>query len=89
VTAVTKAVTESTTTTKTSPSAKATANSTAQQMQTSQQAQVVQTVQRIKPATMTLAPVTATQGTKNAIVVTNTGQTAQVIPSINLNQIMN
>jgi len=88
VTAVTKAVTESTTTTKTSPSAKATANST-QQVQTSQQAQVVQTVQRIKPATMTLAPVTATQGTKNAIVVTNTGQTAQVILSINLNRIMN
>jgi len=87
VTAVTtKAVTESTTTTKTSPSAKTTANSTAQ-VQT-QQAQVVQTVQRIKPATMTLAPVTATQGTKNAIVVTNTGQTAQVILSIDLNQIM-
>jgi len=77
----TKAVTESTTTTKTSPSVKATANSTAQQVQTSQQAQVVQTVQRIKPATMTLAPVTAAQGTKNAIVVTNTGQTAQVILS--------
>ncbi|XP_077275780.1 nucleosome-remodeling factor subunit NURF301 E(bx) isoform X1 [Temnothorax americanus] len=81
VTAVSKTATESTTATKTSPTAKATANSTVQQAQTPQQAQVVQTVQRVKSATMTLTPATAAQATKNAIVVTNTGQTAQVISS--------
>ncbi|XP_011691661.1 PREDICTED: nucleosome-remodeling factor subunit NURF301 isoform X2 [Wasmannia auropunctata] len=74
-----KTTTESTTATKTSPSAKATANSTVQ-VQTPQQVQVVQTVQRVKSATMTLAPV-ATTPTKNAIVVTSTGQAAQVISS--------
>lgn len=79
--------TESTAVTKTSPNTKATANSTVQQAQTPQQAQVA--VQRVKPATMTLTPATAAQGTKNAIMVTNTGQTAQVMTLlINLNQIM-
>lgn len=72
----TKTGTENTTATKTSPNVKATANSTIQQAQTPP---VVQTVQRVKSATMTLTPTTATQATKNAIVVTNTGQTAQVI----------
>ncbi|KAL0125669.1 hypothetical protein PUN28_004623 [Cardiocondyla obscurior] len=82
VTAVSaKTLTENTTATKTSPSVKTTANSTTQQAQTPQQTQVVQTVQRVKPATMTLTPTTATQAPKNAIVVTNTGQTAQVISS--------
>ncbi|XP_071582394.1 uncharacterized protein [Temnothorax nylanderi] len=37
--------------------------------------------QRVKSATMTLTPATAAQATKNAIVVTNTGQTAQIISS--------
>ncbi|KMQ97122.1 nucleosome-remodeling factor subunit nurf301 [Lasius niger] len=59
--------------TKTSPSAKATANSTTQQ--SPQQVQL-QTVQRVKSATLT-----PTTPTKNAIVVANTGQTAQVISS--------
>ncbi|XP_011164539.2 nucleosome-remodeling factor subunit NURF301 isoform X2 [Solenopsis invicta] len=71
-----KTTTENTATAKTSPSAKTTANSTAQ---TPQQTQVA--VQRVKTATMTLTPATAAQGTKNAIVVTNAGQTAQVISS--------
>ncbi|XP_036150042.1 nucleosome-remodeling factor subunit NURF301 isoform X2 [Monomorium pharaonis] len=75
----TKTVTESTTATKSSPNAKATVNSTVQQVQTPQQTQVA--VQRVKPATVTLTPATTTQGTKSAIVVTNTGQTAQVISS--------
>lgn len=55
------------------------------QAQTPQQAQVVQTVQRVKSATMTLTPTTAAQATKNAIVVTNAGQTAQVITLVILN----
>lgn len=59
-----------TSTTKTSPTTKATVNSTTQQSLQ----QVVQAVQRAKSAT--LAPTTPT---KNAIVVANTGQTAQVM----------
>jgi len=82
------AATESTSVIKTSPNAKTTASSP-QQAQTPQSNYCVQTVQRVKSATMTLAPVSTAQGTKNAIVVTNTGQTAQVITlSINLNRIM-
>lgn len=52
-----------------------------QQAQTPQQAQVVQ---RVKSATMTLTPTTGAQATKNAIVVTNTGQTAQVMMLVTL-----
>ncbi|XP_018314724.1 nucleosome-remodeling factor subunit NURF301 isoform X2 [Mycetomoellerius zeteki] len=74
------AATESTSVIKTSPNAKTTASSP-QQAQTPQSNYCVQTVQRVKSATMTLAPVSTAQGTKNAIVVTNTGQTAQVISS--------
>lgn len=55
---------------------KVTTNSV-QQVQTPQ-AQIIQTVQRVKTATVTLAPVTPT---KNAIVVASPGQTAQVISS--------
>ncbi|XP_018057443.1 PREDICTED: nucleosome-remodeling factor subunit NURF301 isoform X2 [Atta colombica] len=74
------AATESTSVIKTSPNTKTTASSP-QQAQTPQSNYCVQTVQRVKSATMTLAPVSTAQGTKNAIVVTNTGQTAQVISS--------
>ncbi|XP_018361113.1 PREDICTED: nucleosome-remodeling factor subunit NURF301 isoform X2 [Trachymyrmex cornetzi] len=74
------AATESTSVIKTSPNAKTTTSSP-QQAQTPQSNYCVQTVQRVKSATMTLAPVSTAQGTKNAIVVTNTGQTAQVISS--------
>ncbi|XP_011646534.1 nucleosome-remodeling factor subunit NURF301 isoform X3 [Pogonomyrmex barbatus] len=73
------ATSENTTATKTSPT-KTTANST-QQAQTPQQTQVVQTVQRVKSTTMTLAPNTSVTPTKNAIMVTNAGQAAQVISS--------
>ncbi|XP_072747484.1 LOW QUALITY PROTEIN: nucleosome-remodeling factor subunit NURF301 [Anoplolepis gracilipes] len=70
VTAVSPAKVE-TSTTKISPNTKVTANSTIQQSP-----QVVQAIQRVKSATLT--PATST---KNAIVVANTGQTAQVISS--------
>ncbi|XP_018403305.1 PREDICTED: nucleosome-remodeling factor subunit NURF301-like isoform X2 [Cyphomyrmex costatus] len=76
----TKVATTESTSAKTSPNAKTTASSP-QQAQTPQSNYCVQAVQRVKSATMTLTPVSATQGTKNAIVVTNTGQTAQVISS--------
>ncbi|GAB1859808.1 Nucleosome-remodeling factor subunit NURF301 [Camponotus japonicus] len=67
-----KVAVSETSTTKTNPTTKATVNSTTQQSLQ----QVVQAVQRVKSAT--LAPTTPT---KNAIVVANTGQTAQVISS--------
>ncbi|XP_014482955.1 PREDICTED: nucleosome-remodeling factor subunit NURF301 isoform X2 [Dinoponera quadriceps] len=73
-----KTVSSENTPTKTSP-VKATTNST-QQAQTPQQVQVVQAVQRVKGAAVALAPGTPTnQATKNAIVVANPGQTAQMI----------
>ncbi|XP_032667402.1 nucleosome-remodeling factor subunit NURF301 isoform X2 [Odontomachus brunneus] len=54
--------------------------SSTQQAQTPQQVQVMQTVQRVKGTAVTLTPTTPTnQATKNAIVVANTGQTAQMI----------
>ncbi|XP_020295522.1 nucleosome-remodeling factor subunit NURF301 isoform X2 [Pseudomyrmex gracilis] len=70
---------ESGTTTKisanTKSSPKTTASSTLQQVQSSP-VQVVQAVQRVKSTSSAALP---TQATKNAIVVANTGQTAQVI----------
>ncbi|XP_071580485.1 uncharacterized protein [Temnothorax nylanderi] len=62
-----------------------TLTSTASLVQVQQRVQILieldGKLQSVKSATMTLTPATAAQATKNAIVVTNTGQTAQVISS--------